>query len=231
MAWPAWCAGVPPELLRIENLRTVFRLSDGVVKAVDGVSLSVAEGEVLGLVGESGSGKSITCRSIMRLLPPAARIEGGAIYYRGENVLTWSERALTAWRGGDFSALLKVGANYQIYDPLSGVAQGSRVARTAFTNNLIPASRLSAISEVSAEFPCFPLERSNLLCRFSAAAGFGADAANVCTGFRERDCNRAAEAAARSSYECALSVEAEARDSRAHLPSSCAAIMNGPTPL
>src|SRR5207245_7018284 len=64
-------------------------------------------GEVLGLVGESGSGKSITCRSIMRLLPPAARIEGGEIYYRGENVLTWSERALTAWRGGEVSMILQ----------------------------------------------------------------------------------------------------------------------------
>ncbi len=107
MAWPSWCAGVPPELLRIDNLRTVFRLADGVVKAVDGVSLSVAEGEVVGLVGESGSGKSITCRSIMRLLPPSARIEGGQIYYRGENVLTWSEHALTAWRGGEVSMILQ----------------------------------------------------------------------------------------------------------------------------
>ena len=98
---------MPPELLRIENLQTVFRLSDGVVKAVDGVSLSVAEGEVVGLVGESGSGKSITCRSIMQLLPPSARIEGGEIYYRGENVLTWSEHALTAWRGGEVSMILQ----------------------------------------------------------------------------------------------------------------------------
>ena len=50
MAYPAWYADVPPELLRIDDLRTVFRLSDGVVKAVDGVSLSVAEGEAVGLV-------------------------------------------------------------------------------------------------------------------------------------------------------------------------------------
>jgi len=58
----------------------------------------------------------------------------------------------SAERGGDFSALLKVGANYQIYDPLSGVAQGSRVARTAFTNNLIPASRLSGIAKGYLQF-------------------------------------------------------------------------------
>jgi peptide/nickel transport system ATP-binding protein len=107
MACPAWCAGVPPELLRIENLRTVFRLENGVVKAVDGVSLSVAEGEVVGLVGESGSGKSMTCRSIMRLLPTSARIESGHVYYRGEDVLTWPEHALTSWRGGEVSMILQ----------------------------------------------------------------------------------------------------------------------------
>jgi peptide/nickel transport system ATP-binding protein len=107
MACPAWCAAVPPELLRIDSLRTVFRLADGVVKAVDGVSLSVAEGEVLGLVGESGSGKSMTCRSIMRLIPPSARIESGHIYYRGEDVLTWPDHALTAWRGSEVSMILQ----------------------------------------------------------------------------------------------------------------------------
>src|ERR1700736_344297 len=107
MACPAWCASVPPELLRIDSLRTVFRLADGVVKAVDGVSLSVAEGEVLGLVGESGSGKSMTCRSIMRLIPPSAPIESGHIYYRGEDVLTWPDHALTAWQGGEVSMILQ----------------------------------------------------------------------------------------------------------------------------
>jgi oligopeptide/dipeptide ABC transporter ATP-binding protein len=107
MAYRVWCADVPPELLRIDDLRTVFRLSDGLVKAVDGVSLSVAEGEVVGLVGESGSGKSMTCRSIMRLIPPSARIENGHVYYRGQDVLTWTDHAMTAWRGGEVSMILQ----------------------------------------------------------------------------------------------------------------------------
>src|SRR5262249_31192383 len=57
-----------------------------------------------------------------------------------------------AERGGDFSALLKVGANYQIYDPLTGVAQGARVARQPFANNVLPASRLSEIAKNYLQF-------------------------------------------------------------------------------
>jgi oligopeptide/dipeptide ABC transporter ATP-binding protein len=107
MACLPWCVGVPPELLRIDNLKTYFHASGGVVKAVDGVSLSIAEGQILGLVGESGSGKSMTCRSIMRLLPPSARVEGGHVYFRGEDVLTWSEAQLTSWRGAEVSMILQ----------------------------------------------------------------------------------------------------------------------------
>lgn len=64
-------AGGPPgrPLLQVEELRTYFYTRRGVVKAVDGVSFTVGQGEILGLVGESGCGKSVTCLSIMRLLP------------------------------------------------------------------------------------------------------------------------------------------------------------------
>ena len=95
------------EILRVENLQTYFYTQDGVVKAVDGVSFSVAEGEVLGLVGESGSGKSMACRSIMRLTPPASKIVGGHIYYQGEDILQWPESRLTQYRGGEVSMILQ----------------------------------------------------------------------------------------------------------------------------
>jgi peptide/nickel transport system ATP-binding protein len=73
-------------IVRIEDLRTYFYTLDGVVRAVDGVSLEIRPGETLGLVGESGCGKSVTAFSILRLLPPkTSRIVRGSIFYdRGD---------------------------------------------------------------------------------------------------------------------------------------------------
>lgn len=69
-------------IIRVENLRTHFHVLDGVVRAVEGVSLRIKPGETLGLVGESGSGKSVTAFSILRLLPPkTAEIVEGNIYF------------------------------------------------------------------------------------------------------------------------------------------------------
>src|SRR5438128_12651245 len=70
-------------LLSIADLRTHFQTPDGVVRAVDGVTLHIQAGETLGLVGESGCGKSVTAQTILRLLPPkASRITGGSIRFK-----------------------------------------------------------------------------------------------------------------------------------------------------
>ena len=70
-------------LLEIQNLKTYFFTEDGVVKAVDGVDLSVYPGEVLGLVGESGCGKSVTSLSIMRLIGIPGKVMDGEILFEG----------------------------------------------------------------------------------------------------------------------------------------------------
>src|SRR4249919_1640862 len=78
-------------LVSIRGLRTYFYTESGVAKAVDGVDLDIAQGEVLGLVGESGSGKSVTALSILRLIPdPPGRIVEGEILYKGRDLLTLS---------------------------------------------------------------------------------------------------------------------------------------------
>jgi ABC-type dipeptide/oligopeptide/nickel transport system ATPase component len=70
-------------LLEVNNLKTYFFTEDGVVKAVDGVDLSVYPGEVLGLVGESGCGKSVTSLSIMRLIGIPGKVMDGEILFEG----------------------------------------------------------------------------------------------------------------------------------------------------
>ncbi|MFC1945458.1 ABC transporter ATP-binding protein [Chloroflexota bacterium] len=95
-------------LLEVNNLRTQFVTRWGTVKAVDDVTFHVRKGEVLGLVGESGSGKTVTCLSILRLVPqPAGCIVGGEIIFQNENLLALSERRMREIRGGSISMILQ----------------------------------------------------------------------------------------------------------------------------
>jgi oligopeptide transport system ATP-binding protein len=87
-------------LLTVTDLRTYFHTRNGVYRAVDGVSFSVERGETLGLVGESGSGKSVTCYSIMGLIPqPPGRIESGTALFDGVDLLHCTPAQSRAIRG------------------------------------------------------------------------------------------------------------------------------------
>jgi peptide/nickel transport system ATP-binding protein/oligopeptide transport system ATP-binding protein len=95
-------------LLEVQELKTYFFTRRGVVKAVDGVSFGLKHGETLGLVGESGSGKSITCLSLLRLVPkPAGKIVGGKVVFNGEDLLSKSEREMRGMRGKRISMILQ----------------------------------------------------------------------------------------------------------------------------
>ena len=72
-------------LLEVRNLHAHFITKQEVIKAVNGVSFQVMPGETLGLVGESGSGKTVTCLSILGLLPPGCQVVEGEIYLEGQN--------------------------------------------------------------------------------------------------------------------------------------------------
>jgi oligopeptide/dipeptide ABC transporter ATP-binding protein len=94
-------------LLSIRDLVTVFPTGSGVAVAVNGVSLDLRTGETLGLVGESGSGKSVTCRSILRLVPEPGEIVGGSIRFDGHDVIALSRSELRSLRGAEISMIFQ----------------------------------------------------------------------------------------------------------------------------
>jgi oligopeptide/dipeptide ABC transporter ATP-binding protein len=95
-------------VLEVDDLHTYIFTRWGLVKAVDGVSFFLREGEALGVVGESGCGKTMTALSLLRLQPrPAARIVKGAIRLMGENILDKSEREMRELRGRRISMILQ----------------------------------------------------------------------------------------------------------------------------
>src|SRR5262245_38185922 len=94
-------------LLEIDDLRTYFHTEDGVVKAVQGISLQIEEGETLGVVGESGSGKSVTAFSVMRLLAGTAKIETGKIVLLGKDLVRLPEPEMRKIRGKEISMIFQ----------------------------------------------------------------------------------------------------------------------------
>lgn len=95
-------------VLQIKSLRTCFNTPAGIVRAVDGVSLEVSRGEVLGIVGESGCGKSVLSLSILRLLPePPAFFDGGQILFNGQNLIEGSREEIRKIRGDRISMIFQ----------------------------------------------------------------------------------------------------------------------------
>ena len=121
-------AGTP--ILDVRDLRTQFFTDDGVVRAVDGVSFSVAAGETLGIVGESGSGKSVTALSLMRLLEEPARIVGGEIALPGpRHRSTMNADELRALRGDGIAMVFQ--------DPMTSLNPVLRIARQLVETMLV----------------------------------------------------------------------------------------------
>lgn len=94
-------------ILELKSLTVSIDSPMGKVEAVRGVSLALRPGEVLAIVGESGCGKSMLCRSIMKLLPRSARIEGGQIIANGADITGYSQRDMNRLRGKLFSMVLQ----------------------------------------------------------------------------------------------------------------------------
>jgi oligopeptide/dipeptide ABC transporter ATP-binding protein len=126
---------MPPPLLRVEGLATHYVGFGGsrVVKAVDGVGFTLDAGETLGLVGESGCGKTTTCHSIVRLLPPSARIVAGRVELDGVNLLELGPKAMREVRGRRIASILQ--DPMASLDPLFSI--GNQVAEPAYWHGLL----------------------------------------------------------------------------------------------
>lgn len=118
------------ELLKIENLSVGIRSAAGRIQAVRDVSFSLHPGEVLAIVGESGCGKSVLCKTIMKLLPKSARIEGGRIFANGVDITGYSDRDMRKLRGKLFS--------YVFQDPMTAlnptIPIGKQIAEAVLTH-------------------------------------------------------------------------------------------------
>src|SRR3569832_1006537 len=105
---PTTAAEPDEPLLVVDDLRTVFDLRQGEVRAVDGVSFTLKPHETLAIVGESGCGKSITALSLMRLVPdPPGRIASGRVELEGRDLLALDEEAMRDVRGKDVAMILQ----------------------------------------------------------------------------------------------------------------------------
>ncbi len=98
---------VEQPVLNVSKLETHFFTDDGEIPAVDSVDFHINKGEVLGIVGESGSGKSVTSLSIMQLIQAPGKVVGGEITYKGENLLTKSEKEMRKIRGNEIGMIFQ----------------------------------------------------------------------------------------------------------------------------
>jgi oligopeptide/dipeptide ABC transporter ATP-binding protein len=155
---------VTEPLLELRALSTHYESARGtrVTRAVDDVSLTLERGKTLGIVGESGSGKSTLALSIMRLLPPAARIVGGEIRFEGEDLLTKSPREMRHIRGKRIAMILQdpmaslnplFTIGDQVAESLRVHEGASRAAAWSRARGLLQAVRISAPATRMTEFP------------------------------------------------------------------------------
>ena len=157
---------MPEEILSIEDLVTYFFTEAGVVKAVDGISLTVNEGEPIGFVGESGSGKTVTALSVLRLIPRPGRIVSGKVTYRGEDVLAKSEKEMRAFRGRKVAMVFQdpnssLDPLFTIDSQLCEVLQAhDKLTKRQAHDRALSLLELVRISEPEARLRCYPHELS-----------------------------------------------------------------------
>ena len=155
------------DTLQVQNLRASFFTRQGEIKAVDGVTLRVPAGKIVGVVGESGCGKSMTARAVTRLLKYPGRIVGGSVKLCGRELTTLSEREMAAVRGQELSMIFQ-----EPMTSLNPVMKVGKQVREAVLLHRRGVSRKEAkaevlrvfeqvgISEPERRYECYPHELS-----------------------------------------------------------------------
>jgi len=158
-------------ILEVNGLKVYFHTRNGVVKAVDDVSFSVDRGETLAIVGESGSGKSVTCYSLLDLLPkPPARIEGGTALFDGKDLLTCSASEMRHHRCNDIAVIFQdpmtslnpfLTIGEQLIEPLIYHPDRSQIkTRVEAKRTAVALLNEVGIIDSHARFDCYPHEFS-----------------------------------------------------------------------
>jgi peptide/nickel transport system ATP-binding protein len=160
-------------LLEVRDLRLEFQTQAGRLQALDGVSLTISRGEIVGLVGESGSGKTATARAILGVLPvPPAVISGGTIRLDGENLLALSDDEMTRRiRGkritlipqvplGSLNPLLMVGTQMRDVLRWNGPARARQAARRELDDEIVEGLRSVQLPNPRAQLRKYPHEFS-----------------------------------------------------------------------
>ena len=151
-----------PPLLEVKDLHTEFFLDDGVVRAVDGISFDLHEGESLGIVGESGSGKSMTALSIMGLVPEPGRVTKGEVRFRGQDLLRTRPEELRDIRGRDIAMIFQdplsslnpvLKNGFQIEEAMLAHRHLSRKQTGAWAVELLKKVRVPAAEERAKDYP------------------------------------------------------------------------------
>jgi oligopeptide/dipeptide ABC transporter ATP-binding protein len=154
-------------VLQVENLHTSFFTRRGEVKAVDGISFYIDEGETLGLVGESGCGKSVTGLSLMRLLPePSGKIVAGEIILDGQDLMTLNKNEMRKTRGKKISMILQdpmtsLNPVYTIGDQISeSIRLHQGLPENKIEDEVISALRLLKIPDPEKRLRDYPFQLS-----------------------------------------------------------------------
>jgi peptide/nickel transport system ATP-binding protein len=152
----------PSPVLQIRGLHTEIRRNATTVRAVDGVSLTVAAGECLGLVGESGCGKTMTARSVMRLLPSGGAITAGSVVLAGTELTALSERDMQTIRGNDVGMVFQdpsscldptMPVGRQIAESVVVHKGAGRRAAAELAVEMLSLVRIAEPERVAAEYP------------------------------------------------------------------------------